>query len=360
MSKSKSCLLIVFALISVAGWAQQPQVSVRVQPETVYLERTSAGQLLNFDFVLTNTSAQPLKLISIEVSALDHSGKVQARKLINSDGERASIDVIGAHELKPNEPLLVLNPFDRFDDVLELSSLEYEFTYANDQDSFTAKATVKPLPYKGGALLLPLHGRYLVWDGHDFYSHHRRFDYVSPTAQHFGFRSNVLRYAYDFFSIDEQGETHKGDPAKNESWYAFEKPIYAVADGEVVAAVDTRADKRKLDIQLLKTDRMAMFGNYVILKHEDGAYSLYGHIRQGSAKCKTGDHVTAGQQLASIGAAGGAAVPHLHFEMQTSPNADGEGLPSSFRGFKRIIGSRSVKVSQGNIETGDIVESDRR
>jgi len=47
------------------------------------------------------------------------------------------------------------------------------------------------------AVQLPLAGQTRVFDADDFYSHHRRFDFVSPTARQLGFRSNVLRHAVD-------------------------------------------------------------------------------------------------------------------------------------------------------------------
>ncbi len=332
------------AILALVFFSAAPSpITVQVRPEVVYIERAEAGQFINFDFVLTSHAKEDLTLGSIELSVLDRSGKLEARKLVNSDGERPSIDVIGAHVLHPEIPELIMNPFERLDARLDVSELVFEFKCYGKEEVYSARASVRPKVYASVAMDLPFRGRYLVWDGHDFYSHHRRFDFVSPTASQLGFRSNTLRYAYDFLALDKDGESHHGDPALNESWLAFGKPVYAAAEGTVVAVVDSRPDKRRLDVQLLKKDRMAMFGNYVVVRQRDGEFALYGHIRQGSAACKTGDKVQAGQKLAAIGAAGAASVPHLHFELQSAPDADGEGLPSIFRNF-------------GRIDSGDIVE----
>ena len=142
------------------------------------------------------------------------------------------------------------------------------------------------------------------------------------------------------------GSDHRGDPALNESWFAFGTPVHAVAAGTVVAAVDAWPDARKLDVQRLKTDRMAMFGNHVVVRHADGAFALYAHLRQGSvrvqdrrARCRPG------QTLGAVGASGGAAAPHLHFELQTTADADGEGCP---RPSPATGGSSATAVQSGD------------
>ncbi|RPF21452.1 M23 family metallopeptidase [Myceligenerans xiligouense] len=58
-------------------------------------------------------------------------------------------------------------------------------------------------------------------------------------------------------------------------------------------------------------------GNLLVLDHQldDGPVSTaYAHLLDGSLLVSDGDPVTAGQQLASVGATGAATGPHLHFE----------------------------------------------
>jgi murein DD-endopeptidase MepM/ murein hydrolase activator NlpD len=54
-------------------------------------------------------------------------------------------------------------------------------------------------------------------------------------------------------------------------------------------------------------------GNYVIVKHADGTFADYHHLRTGGALVKIGDEVTTGQPLGLSGATGFASKPHLHF-----------------------------------------------
>ena len=56
------------------------------------------------------------------------------------------------------------------------------------------------------------------------------------------------------------------------------------------------------------------FGNYVTIDHGGGLSSLYAHCE--SLAVKTGDTVTAGQQIATVGSSGNSAGPQLHLEIK--------------------------------------------
>jgi hypothetical protein len=276
---------------------------------------------------------------------------------VNSDGERPSIDVVGSHKLRPGEPELIMNPFQRLDRRLEAAELSFDFKLYGKDDVLHATTTLRPRKVVPTAVRLPLDGPLWVFDSDDFYSHHRRFDFVSSMARKLGFRSNVLRHAVDLVPVAPDGTTHQGDASRNESWLGFGKTVLAAAPGVVVAAVDGRPDSRRLDVRLLATDRMAMFGNHVVVKLDSGEFALYAHLREGSVKCKVGDRLREGQPLGSVGASGGAAMPHLHFELQTAADADAEGRPVRFRRFRRLLGARSASVDAARLETGELVEA---
>lgn len=80
-------------------------------------------------------------------------------------------------------------------------------------------------------------------------------------------------------------------------------PVYAVADGYVVM---TRA---------LTTS----YGNYIIIAHSNGLYTLYAHGQAGSIAVSEGQTVKQGQQIMRVGSTGNSTGPHLHFEVRTSP-----------------------------------------
>ena len=75
-------------------------------------------------------------------------------------------------------------------------------------------------------------------------------------------------------------------------------PIYAATSGTVAAAGPASG-----------------FGNWIVVDFTDRHGSnVYGHMRAGDLKVKTGDKVSAGQLIAAVGSEGESSGPHLHFE----------------------------------------------
>ena len=75
------------------------------------------------------------------------------------------------------------------------------------------------------------------------------------------------------------------------------EPIYAVGPGTVVASGPAQG-----------------FGNWVVIDHHDGTFSIYGHMRVLVAR--VGQNVTAGVLIAYEGQEGQSTGPHLHFEVR--------------------------------------------
>lgn len=334
-------------------------VKIVAKPDVVYIERTVAGQELNLDFVLENTSSDDLTITEIEVSVFDRHNALAMRKFIDRNGVRPSIETVPHRELKSAQTLLVFNPFHTFPANIEIERLVCRFNFeTNDgKKQYVSETVVNPKEYKSKTrLVLPVKGRAIIYDGHDFYSHHRRFDYEFAPIKAFGFRTNFMRYSYDFVPINEAGEMFRGSESNNRDYFGFGSDLYAVGAGKIVAVVDKEPDNRKFDETLLTTNQMVLFGNYVIIDHRNGEFSLYSHIKQGSATVKVGDEVRQDHVIAKMGASGSSKFPHLHYELQTGPDTNAEGLPSYFRDFNRIIGSRRQRVKVGAINSGDIVD----
>lgn len=62
------------------------------------------------------------------------------------------------------------------------------------------------------------------------------------------------------------------------------------------------------------------YGNYVIIQHSDGNYTLYAHLDANSITVRSGDAVDQGQVIAKMGTSGNSTGPHLHFEMRVGEN----------------------------------------
>jgi len=71
-------------------------------------------------------------------------------------------------------------------------------------------------------------------------------------------------------------------------------------------------------------------GNRVVIKHDDGTYAVYEHLRYDSIKVDTEDkkHVYRGQVIAKSGNSGNSTAPHLHFEVYKTEDIS---LPFRFR-----------------------------
>jgi len=63
------------------------------------------------------------------------------------------------------------------------------------------------------------------------------------------------------------------------------------------------------------------YGYYVIIEHDDGVRTLYGHCRSGSLMVKAGDKVSTGQAIARVGNTGYSFGAHLHFEVRVNGSA---------------------------------------
>ena len=63
------------------------------------------------------------------------------------------------------------------------------------------------------------------------------------------------------------------------------------------------------------------YGNYVKIQHDDGSYTLYGHMAQHSITVRAGDKVGAGQVIGKMGHSGDSTGAHLHFEVRSSSDA---------------------------------------
>ncbi|MFD6420322.1 peptidoglycan DD-metalloendopeptidase family protein [Streptomyces sp. NPDC060194] len=70
------------------------------------------------------------------------------------------------------------------------------------------------------------------------------------------------------------------------------------------------------------------YGNQVVIKHNDGHYSQYGHLS--SISVSAGQSVGAGDTIGLSGSTGNSTGPHLHFEVRTGPDYGSDIDPVAF------------------------------
>jgi murein DD-endopeptidase MepM/ murein hydrolase activator NlpD len=143
------------------------------------------------------------------------------------------------------------------------------------------------------------------------------------------------RFAADFIRIDAQGRAGAGDLSRNESFYTYGEPVYAVGDGRVVDTLNTLKENVPLNEppSIAFTER-TILGNQVVLRLDDGRYVAYGHLKTGSVRVHRGQRVHAGQVVARVGNTGQSGAAHLHFQLSdgVDPLAS-DGVPYTFKRF---------------------------
>lgn len=108
-----------------------------------------------------------------------------------------------------------------------------------------------------------------------------------------------------------KGESHKGiDMVGPNSTFDY---VVAHSDGEVVAVVSN------INYNTSKTGQR-IYGNYVKIRHDNGMYTLYAHMKYGSVSVKVGQRVSRGQEIGYMGNTGYSFGAHLHFEVRDENN----------------------------------------
>ena len=100
-------------------------------------------------------------------------------------------------------------------------------------------------------------------------------------------------------------------------------------------------------------------GNYVLIDHGNGEFSLLVHMKPGSVRVKPGDRVPRARRSARSALREICSFPHLHYSLMEGAEVTKVwGLPATFTGFHRFYGATSVAVAKGTVNSGDFVESD--
>jgi murein DD-endopeptidase MepM/ murein hydrolase activator NlpD len=301
-------------------------------------------------------SAARLDTMAKQVAALAQSGMMQALdfqfapdKLLGKDTPVSASRTLmpGAALVLPHQYLAYRGPAER---------LRVTVHIVDTADRATGELAIRN-GQAPGAFRFPLQGRWFVGAGATPHSHHRWV-----VAEEF---------ALDIVRIGEGGKTFLGDGTRMQDYHAYGAAVLASADGEVVKVLDGQPDNvtmlrragepladyqqrlRAGQDELMAAGADAITGNHIVLKHADGIYSAYAHLKPGSLKVAVGARVTAGQPIAELGGSGNSTEPHLHFHLCDGVEAlHCSGMPVAFDNIE-------LPFSDGprNLQTGDIVEA---
>jgi murein DD-endopeptidase MepM/ murein hydrolase activator NlpD len=100
--------------------------------------------------------------------------------------------------------------------------------------------------------------------------------------------------------------------------------LFGIRRGRRHDGIDIRARKGTpvrvaSDGVVVFSDRMRGYGNLILVKHDDGLFTVYAHNAVNLAK--KGAKVKKGQIISKVGRTGRATGPHLHFEVREGTKA---------------------------------------
>jgi len=140
-----------------------------------------------------------------------------------------------------------------------------------------------------------------------------------------GFEKLLSGEEVDFVITDDENKTYSGSGTSKDDFYCYNKPVLAPADGYVYQISNITKDNDINDVNINKN-----WGNTIIINHLNGLYTQISHLKIDSFKVNIGDYVTKGTVLASCGNSGRSPEPHLHFQVQLSPEIGAKTHPYPF------------------------------
>ncbi len=379
-----NCLAIALAVLSPCA-AQAAGTFVvafcpAAQVRTYALESQRGIQgLVLQNVAVTNRASTPAEISAIEIDLLDGNRIVDSRNISGDDLVRA---VSGGPRLQASG-MMPLMAFQFCGKAMIADGVRLAGPVLNPGEAMLI--TSQPFAFKGkrDALRLVVHGRVANSDVSatadiPIYSELSKtvfrfplrgtwFAAVGPTLHTEHRWALPEEFAFDIVKLGEGGASHSGSGDHFSDYFAYGAEVRAAADGRVVGVLNTvpedpallrnAGDSDESYLTRVKQGQMAFLarretsGNFVMIDHGNGEYSLYAHLQMASVTVKIGDTVKAGQPLGKLGSSGNSTEPHLHF--QVCDAADPllcAGTPVSFQGV-----SFPYSFAARPLQSGDII-----
>ena len=130
-----------------------------------------------------------------------------------------------------------------------------------------------------------------------------KFAYYSPQGK--SLHKSFLRSPVEFTRVSSSFSTGRFHPILNRMRAHQGVDLAAPTGTRVKAAGDAVVDF---------VGRKGGYGNAIVLKHENGISTVYGHLSAFAAGLRKGQHVEQGEIIGNVGMTGLATGPHLHYE----------------------------------------------
>ena len=165
------------------------------------------------------------------------------------------------------------------------------------------------------------------------------------------------RFAIDFEKVGENGRLYKDDGLKNSDHFCYKEDVYAVADGIVIAVIDSLPDMPNPPIIEEFEKPTDAYGNFVLQDIGNGVVASYSHFFAHSVSVHVGDTLKRGDFIGKIGSSGTSTMPHLHFHLSV-PNFN---LVSKSDAIGTFIVSEGIsyvfdKYIRYHVKSGEILD----
>ena len=159
------------------------------------------------------------------------------------------------------------------------------------------------------------------------------------------------QYALDFEVAGENGLAARPDSSRLGDFPSCDAPILSPAAGRIVRVMDDIRDNPIGGNNLADN-----WGNSVVIEISPELFLQLSHFRYRGLKVREGDRVRAGQLLGFLGNSGRSPLPHLHMQMQLSPEIGAPTIPFRLHGY---AGTGRRFVFRGLPREGEVVSGAR-
>ena len=163
------------------------------------------------------------------------------------------------------------------------------------------------------------------------------------------------RYAYDFLIVDENLKSHTNSSLVLDNYHCYGKNILAPSDGIVVELMANYHDGEMLLFGLRDKRIKDIRGNYIVIKHRHGEYSVLAHLMKNSILVEKGQKVKQGDIIAKCGNSGNSSEPHLHFQVQKGVSfCFSAGVPVKFDNFTSELLPKYENIYKRAVSTDEL------
>ena len=248
---------------------------------------------LEASYALARENVEFLEAEAEDMFALNEESRneLETKKAqLEADIESANQLIAGMEaDIESYKELLALEEAEEESVKAEIAELEAEYAEAKAREEAAALAAQQQTgntSQSGSASVTGNAGTYL-WPS-----------YTSYISSYYGYRLHPVYNYYKFhYGVDIAA--------------AGGSDIWAVTDGTVITSTYNSS-----------------YGNYVVIRHDDGNYSLYAHMS--SRAVSVGQYVSRGQTIGYVGTTGVSTGYHIHFEVWNSSRQNTNPLDYSY------------------------------